>query len=129
MARWKVEPTYKKCITEVEYWQKGEESFTIETVWRWGTFFIESEEKPNIESGVDMYCCGYDVEVDEIWDSCATYYDFDCCTEETKQFVENFLAEGFASDLEGKDWSHTDSEMYIHCDLSIERVDDENGSN
>ena len=125
MAIWSVKPTWKKSIIERQEWIKGEERLIVETGWRWGEFTVETEDDnpPEIESGVDIYNCGYDSELVECSDGCWEEHDMDECNEETREFLEEFLEENSAFDLEEHGWSIGDTEMIIDCDLEIEMIE------
>lgn len=128
MAKWLVEPTYKKSVIEREYYVKSDtnEKLVSETGWRWGSFYVETEDDnpPEIEAGVDIYSCGYESEMIECWDGCWSDFDMDECNEETKEWLETFLEENSAYELEEHGWYHTDTEMIIDCELKIEKVEE-----
>ena len=67
MATWKIEPTWKKSLVEVEHYHKDGKTVEYETGWRWGSFYCETEDDnpPNISEGDDLWDCGYDVELQE----------------------------------------------------------------
>ena len=72
MARWKIEPTWKKSLIERMYFTKGKKQIIVETGWRWGSFECETEDDnpPLIEEGDDLWSTGYDVEMIETFDGC-----------------------------------------------------------
>ena len=127
MATWSVEPTWKKSIIERQEWSKDGQSFIYETGWRWGEFLVytDDDNPPNIEAGVDIYCCGYETELVETWDGCWDDYDYDGCDDETREWLEEFLEENSVFDLEEHGWICGDTEMIIDCDLQITRVNDD----
>lgn len=127
MATWSVKPTWKKSIIERQEWTKDGQRFIYETGWRWGEFlvFTEDDNPPEIESGVDIFNCGYDTELVETSDGCWDEYDFDECDENVKEEIEAFLEEGNSVfDLEEQGWYNSETEMIIDCDLEITKVDD-----
>lgn len=126
MATWSVKPTWKKSIIERQEWCKDGNSFIYETGWRWGEFlvFTEDDNPPEIESGVDIFNCGYDTELVETSDGCWDEYDFDDCDEIVKEEIEAFLEEGNSVfDLEEQGWYNGDTEMIIDCELEITMVE------
>lgn len=125
MATWSVKPTWKKSIVERQYWTKDGNTFMYETGWRWGEFLVytDDDNPPDIESGVDIYNCGYDTELVETEDGCWDEYDFDECDDEVREELEAFLEENCVFDLEEQGWYNSETEMIIDCDLSIEKVD------
>ena len=56
MATWKVEPTWKKSIIERQYWIKEGNTIVEETGWRWGSFYVytDDDNPPEIEPGVGI---------------------------------------------------------------------------
>lgn len=127
MATWKIEPTWKKSVIEKQYWSKpGQAGYICHEIgWRWGEFFVETEDDnpPELESGVDMMCCGYDCEDWSTDDGCWEETDIDIADEAEKERLEEFLEENSIYDLEEEGWVMDECEMIIDCDLSIERVD------
>jgi hypothetical protein len=127
MAIWSVKPTWKKSIIERNYFIKDGNKVMVETGWRWGEFTVETEDDnpPDIESGVDIYDCGYEAELVETSDGCWEEVDTDDCDEETTAWIEEFFEEGNSwLDLEEHGWSQDECEMIIDCDLEITRIDD-----
>jgi hypothetical protein len=128
MAQWKVTPTWKKSIIERQTWSKpGVAGYiTNATGWRWGEFVVttEDDEPPELESGVDIYSCGYDSEMIELNDACWEETDIDLADEAEVEKIQEFLDENSILDLEEEGWSMDDCEMIIDCDMEIERIDE-----
>lgn len=127
MAVWSIKPTWKKSIIERNYLHKDDNTIMVETGWRWGEFTCETEddEPPVLEAGVNLYDCGYDVEMVETNDGCWEEHDFDDCDEETQEWLEEFFDEGNSwLDLEEHGWVQGDCEMIIDCDMEIVRIDE-----
>ena len=128
MATWKVEPTWKKSIIERSYLHKGDNTVMIETGWRWGSFYVYTDDDtpPNLESGVDMYDCGYETEMIETSDGCWEEHDFDDCDEETQEWLEEYFDEGNNwLDLQEHEWIQGDCEMIIDCEMTITKINDD----
>ncbi len=123
MARWRITPTWKKSIIERQYWHKDHQTITHEIGWRWGEFFIETEDDnpPPLEAGVDMFNCGYDCDDWSTDDGCWEETDFDEVDDQEE--MELFLEENSVFDLEEQGWVLGDSEMIIDCELEIEKVE------
>ena len=51
MATWKISNQEKKSVIETEIWRnsKTDQTVTIETGWRWGEWFVESDTEPKID--------------------------------------------------------------------------------
>jgi hypothetical protein len=125
MARWKIEPTWKKSLIEKQHFTKEGKTIIVETGWRWGEFYCETEDDtpPVIEEGADLFSCGYDVEMDYTDDGCWEDYEFFGFTEEEEEEIQEWLNENSFLDLMDEGWELSDGEMFITCDPSIEKVD------
>ena len=126
MARWNIQPSYKKSVIERTHFYKEGKSIIIETGWRWGEFICETEDDnpPLIENGTDLFDCGYEVELQECFDGCWEEREFYGFTEEEQSAMEEWLDENSAWDLESEGWDFGDSEMIMGCDPVIERVEE-----
>jgi hypothetical protein len=126
MALWSIKPIWKKSIVERIHFVKGDETIIIETGWRWGEFTLETpdDNPPDISPGVDIYDCGYDTELVECSDGCWEEHDLDDCSDETKEWFEEFIEENSYFDLEEHGWISQDTEMIIDCDMEIEKIED-----
>ena len=130
MALWKITTDWKKSTIERQYWSKpGLPGYICHEIgWRWGEFFIESDEKPDLEPGVDMFSCGYDCDDWSTDDGCWEETEIDLADEEERAKIEEFLEENSIYDLEEEGWVMDECEMIIDCDLSIEEVKDDEKS-
>ena len=126
MATWKITPSWKKSIIERQEWIKGDERLIVETGWRTGTFYCVTDDDtpPNIVEGDDLFACGYDVELEETWDGCWEEHDMDECSDETREWLEEFLEENSVFDLEEHGWVCGDTEMIMGCEPVIEKVEE-----
>jgi hypothetical protein len=121
---WKVTPTYKKSILERNVWVKGDQEIIQDVWWRWGEFFVstETDQPPVIEAGDDLMSGDYVLEdwsTDDATSEDLTYE----CDEETEQQVQEFLDEGNSIyDLAEEGWEVSYSEMYIECDVTVEKA-------
>lgn len=128
MAQWSVKPEWKKSIIERNYLTKGDSTVMVETGWRWGEFHVytDDDNPPSIEAGVDIYNCEYETELVETSDGCWEEIDYDDCTPEDEEWLQEFFDEGNTwLDLEEHGWMQDECEMIIDCDLIIERLDDD----
>ena len=127
MAFWKVTPDWKKSVIERNYLSKGDNTFMVETGWRWGEFSVETEDDtpPVLEAGVDLYNCDYNVELVETNDGCWEEHDMDECDTETQEWLEEFFEEGNSwLDLEEHGWIQYTCEMIIDSDMTIEKLEE-----
>ena len=128
MAEWSVKPEWKKSVIERNYLTKDGNTVMVETGWRWGEFIVTTEDDnpPKLESGVDMFSCGYDSEMVETFDGCWEEIDYDDVSDETREWLEEFFEEGNSYyDLEEHGWYFDDTEMIIDCDLVIRKVNED----
>lgn len=128
MADWNVQPSWKKSVIERNYMRKGDDTIMVETGWRWGEFIVTTEDDnpPKIEAGVDMFNCGYDSEMVETFDGCWEEIEYDDCSDETREWLEEFFEEGNSYyDLEEHGWYFDDTEMIIDCDLKITKINED----
>ena len=121
MSLWKIEPTWKKSLVEVLHLSKGEYNITHSIGWRWGHFYIETDDNnpPDIEEGVDIFDCGYQVDDWETIDGCWEEMDFKNLPDEEVKIIEEFLEENSVLDLEELGWIMNDTQMFIESPLSI----------
>ena len=126
MAVWSVKPQWKKSIIERQTWCNGGDTIVWETGWRWGEFHVTTEDDnpPDLQPGVDIYNCDYDAELYETTDGCWEEYDYDGCSDETREKIEEFLEEGNSIfDLEEEGWYNSDTEMIIDCEMDIDMIE------
>lgn len=127
MAQWRITPTWKKSVVEVQEWTKpGEDGYiNHEICWRWGEFIIETEddEPPVIEEGVDIFSTEYELGDWSTDDGCSEETDVDVPNELLREELEEFLEENSIYDLEEKGWVMADCYMYINCEVNIEKVE------
>jgi hypothetical protein len=126
MALWKVTPNWKKSCVERQYWRKGDKTIVQEIGWRWGEFFIatDDDETPELEEGVDIFCCDYELQDWSTDDGCWEEYEYTGFTEEEQEAMEEWLEENSAYELEEDGWNPIEGEMFIQCEMTIEKVED-----
>lgn len=126
MATWKVTPTWKKSCVEKQYYTKDGMTIVQETGWRWGEFYIETEddETPVLEEGVDIFSCDYDLQDWSTDDGCWEDIEYINVPEDEQERIQEFLDEGNSIyDLEEQGWIASDGEMFITCEMEIEKVE------
>ena len=125
MATWSIKPIWKKSIIERIHYHKDGKEIIEETGWRWGEFTCETEddEPPVLEEGVDLFDCGYDIEMQYCDDGCWTEYEFIGITEEEEQAMNEWLEENSFFELEEEGWISGDTEMILNSDAEIEKIE------
>lgn len=129
MAKWCITPKIKKSVVELQYWRKGDNEIIYELGWRGGDFTIETEDDnpPNIDPNgeVDMMNCGYDCYDWSTFDGCWVLVNqIDIADENELQRIEEFLEEKSVYDLEDDGWVCEDTEIWILCELNIDKVEE-----
>ncbi len=126
MALWKVTPNWKKSCIERQYFTKGDKTIVQEIGWRWGEFFIETEDDipPELEEGVDIFSCDYELQDWSTDDGCWEEYEYTGFTEEEQEEMQEWLEENSAYELEEDGWTPVEGEMFIQCEMTIEKVED-----
>jgi hypothetical protein len=126
MAMWKITPKYKKSVVEKSFWTKGDKTIINEIGWRWGEVVIETEddEIPDIDEDTNLF----DFEIVDFSsdDGCWEDNEYIGFTDEEQETMEEFLTENSTFDLESEGWVPVETELYMTCEVDIERVDDEN---
>ena len=124
MALWKVTPNWKKSCIERQYFTKGDKTIVQEIGWRWGEFFIETEDDtpPELEEGVDIFSCDYELQDWSTDDGCWEEYEYTGFTEEEQEEMQEWLEENSAYELEEDGWTPVEGEMFIQCEMTIEKA-------
>jgi hypothetical protein len=128
MATWKISNYHKKNCVEKQFWRKDDKSFTREEGFRWGSFFCESDERPDVDlknpDGFEPYWGEIDWELIEMFDGCWGELEFDeDWTEEEKEEIERLWEEEGYSGLEEAGWSNDDTETVLYGPLLLENED------
>ena len=128
MSVWKVEPTWKKSLTEIQYWMKDGKTITYEIGWRWGEFYYttEGDEPPVIEEGSDLMCIeGADLMDWSTDDGCWEDYSFGDMSEEEQEEIQTFFDDGNSIyDLEEQGWVMSECELIVGCDVEITKEEE-----
>jgi hypothetical protein len=125
MATWKVTPKYKKSIVEKNFWVNGDKTIINEIGWRWGEFTIvtEDDEPPVIDTETNLF--DYEMPDWSTDDGCWEDNEYIGFTDDEQEEIEEFLTENSTFDLESEGWHCDETEVYITCEVDIEKVDDE----
>ena len=136
MAIWSITPENKKSVEEIEIWYKDGMTVRRTTVFRGGTFTVETSDDempedidPENPDGINMYDYFSDnaengAELDNLWDGC--YCDFewpDDMPEEERARLEELWEEDSYSGWENEGWSNNETECWFHGPLEIVKTD------
>jgi len=120
MAVWRLSTHYKKSAVEKQLWYKDGVTISMEQGYRWGTFYCESDEMPDVDlvnpDGYEVY--GYDWELDSLDDGCWVEWNWPAdMTEEQQDEIMDAWNEDFSDGLENLGWSNDDTEYWFHGPL------------
>jgi hypothetical protein len=132
MATWKLSPQYKKSAVERQYWYKDGKTIIREEGYRWGTFSVESDERPlsdaelKNEDGYELSCIDND-ECWELWDlTDGCWADTEAgrdCTEEDLEEFNTAWDEDTYEAVEALGWMCDDTEYYYYGPLELTNQD------
>jgi hypothetical protein len=130
MATWKLTPNWKKSLVEKNYYTNGDKTIVHELGWRWGEFFIytDNDTSPELpESGehFDIFSLPYTVDDWSTDDGCWEENELDGFTEEDEKAMLEWLNENSVIDLDGLDgWTNDEFEMWMTCEYTLEKVEE-----
>lgn len=133
MANWKLSPLWKKNAVERQFWYKDGKVIIREEGYRWGTFYVSSDERPLTNSelkndhGYELCCIDNDEcwEMDSMEDGCWA----DCTAgndKTTDEDIEEFEAaweEDYFEGAEELGWSNDDTEYWYYGPLELTNED------
>jgi len=122
MATWELSTEYKKNAVEVQLWYK--DGVTIKKIegYRWGTFYCESDERPDIDlRNPDGYeLADYDWELDSLDDGCWSDWEYpDSVSEAEREQIEAAWDENWYEGMEDLGWSNDDTEYHFQGPLKL----------
>ena len=132
MAIWKLSPQNKKSAVEQMFFYNDNMVIIVEQGWRWGTFTVESDERPLTDSelvnaeGYELGCIDNDEcwELSEMTDGC--WLDVTAGRNATEQDVAAFeqaWEEDGYDGVEELGWSNDDTEYYYYGPLELTNED------
>jgi hypothetical protein len=127
MAVWELSTEYKKNAIEVQLWYK--DGVTIKRIegYRWGTFYCESDERPDIDlrnEGDGYELADYDWELDSLDDGCWADWEFpDSMSEEERTKIEEAWDNEWYEGMEALGWSNDDTEYWMQGPLKLVNKD------
>lgn len=128
MATWQLSTASKKNAVEKQYWYKEGVTIIREEGYRWGTFYCESDEQPDVdldnEDGYNLTTSDYDWELDNLDDGCWIEWDFpEDMSEEEQDRIIALCEEDYFEGLESDGWINDDTEYLFHGPLELEEID------
>jgi len=122
MATWELTTEWKKSSIERQFWYKGGKCIIREEGYRWGTFTVESDERPltdeelKNESGYELGCIDNDEcwEMQDLSDGCWTEYEagHNATQADVNEFTDAWN-ENWYEGVETLGWSLDDTEFYF----------------
>ena len=119
----------KKSVEEHLLWQKGDYVIRIITGFRWGTYYVNSEEEPELNidhqfNGVNMNDVD-DSEMEYLDDGWMQQIEFPDDMDETeKERLEILWDEESFEGFEREGWNNYDTEVWFFGPLEITHDDD-----
>jgi hypothetical protein len=128
MATWKLSPQHKKSAVEQMFFYNDGKVIIVEQGWRWGTFTVESDERPLTDlelvnaEGYELGC----IDNNESWELCemtdGCWLDITAgrnATEEDVAAFEKAWEEDGYDGVEEQGWSCDDTEYYYYGPLEL----------
>ena len=132
MAFWKLSPQNKKSAVEQMFFYNGSKAIIVEQGWRWGTFTVESNERPLTDlelvnaEGYELGCIDNDEswELSEMTDGCWLDVTAGCnATEEDVAAFEQAWEEDGYDGVEELGWSNDNTEYSYYGPLELTNED------
>jgi hypothetical protein len=126
MATWVLTTKTKKNAVEKQFWYKDGRVIIREEGYRWGKFYCESDERPDVDlanpDGYELVGTDYDWELESLDDGCWADWTYpDDMTEEEQEEFEAAWDEDFFEGLEALGWSNDDTEYWFYGELELEQ--------
>lgn len=128
MATWKLSTIYKKNAVEKQFWSKDGIVIIREEGYRWGEFYCESDERPDIDlkndDGYEVGSTEYDWELNSLDDGCWADWTFpDDMSEEEQDRIQALWDEEWYEGMETDGWSNDDTEYLFFGPLLLVNED------
>ena len=125
MATWTLSTAHKKSAIERQIWCKNDIIMCREEGYRWGTFYCESDTRPDIDlsnpGGFDLSYSEYDWELDNLSDGCWADWEFpDDMSVEEQERIQTLWEENWYEGLEEDGWTLQDTEYEFYGPLILE---------
>jgi hypothetical protein len=128
MAVWILKTLHKKSAVEKQFWCKDDKVIIREEGYRWGEFYCESDEQPEIDldnaDGYNLSESDYDWELTSLDDGCWADWTFpDDMTEEEQAEIETAWDEDYFDGMEELGWTNNDTEYILQGPLELSDED------
>ena len=129
MTTWTLKTQHKKSAIEKQYWYKDGKQIVRTEGYRWGTFYCESDEQPEIdlvnEDGYRIGSDDYEWELDNLDDGCYADWEFpEDMSEEEQEKITEAWDEEFYDGLEELGWNCDDTDYILEGPLELLDEDD-----
>ena len=129
MTTWTLKTQHKKSAVEKQYWYKDGKQIVRTEGYRWGTFYCESDEQPEIdlvnEDGYRIGSDDYEWELDSLDDGCYADWEFpEDMSEEEQEKITEAWEEEFYDGLEELGWNCDDTDYILEGPLELLDEDD-----
>ena len=126
MATWILKTLHKKSAVEKQFWFKDGKTIIREEGWRWGEFYCESDEQPEIDlvnaDGYNLSESDYDWELTSLDDGCWADWTFpELMTEQEQAEIEAAWDE--VDGMEELGWTCDDTEYILQGPLELSDED------
>lgn len=126
MATWVLTTKTKKNAVEKQFWYKDGRVIIREEGYRWGKFYCESDERPDVDlanpDGYELGDSEYDWELDNLDDGCWADWTFpDDMSEEEQEEIQAAWEEDFYEGMEALGWNNDETEYWFYGELELEQ--------
>lgn len=129
MPTWKISNYHKKNAVERQYWRKDGKTIIREEGFRWGSWYCESDTKPDIDlknpEGYEVsWTDEYEWELEMMDDGCWGIAEAgkDTTEEDLEKFEEAWEEDSYEG-VEALGWSNDDTEHWIYGPLQLTNED------
>ena len=128
MATWILKTLHKKSAVEKQFWYKDGKVIIREEGYRWGEFYCESDEQPEIDlvnpDDYNLSESDYDWELTSLDDGCWADWTFpEDMTEEEQAEIESAWEENYFEGMEELGWSNNDTDYILQGPLELSDED------
>ena len=128
MTTWILKTLHKKNAVEKQFWYKDGKVIIREEGYRWGEFYCESDEQPEIDlvnpDDYNLSESDYDWELTSLDDGCWADWTFpEDMTEEEQAEIESAWEENYFEGMEELGWSNDDTDYILQGPLELSDED------